>query len=162
MNNGDTKMSGPETSRRDFLKVLGVAGAGVATVSCGPPDVGDKLIPYLIPPEDIVPGTNVTYATVLANAGPEPLGVHAWVRDGRVIKLEGNPDYPNRGALSALAHSALQDLYDPDRVPGPREMVDGDWAEAEWDAAIQAAATAGGAGRMLLMTPPVTGTAAQF
>lgn len=162
MNNGDTKHSGPETSRRDFLKVLGVAGAGVATVSCGPPDVGDKLIPYLVPPEDIVPGTNVPYATVLAGAGPEPLGVHAWVRDGRVIKLEGSPDYPNRGALSALAHSALQDLYDPDRVPGPRELVGGDWAEADWDASLQAAATAVGAGRTLLMTPPVTGTASQF
>ena len=83
MNNGETKRNGMETSRRDFLKVLGVAGAGAATVSCGPPDVGDKLIPYLVPPEDVIPGTNTTYATVLASAGPEPLGVHAQVRDGR-------------------------------------------------------------------------------
>ena len=79
------------TSRREFLKVLGVAGAGAAAAACGPPDTGDRLIPYLIPPEDIVPGTNVSYATVLTGAGPEPLGVHATVRDGRVIKLEGNP-----------------------------------------------------------------------
>ena len=162
MNNGDTKSNGMETSRRDFLKVLGVAGAGAATVSCGPPEVGDKLIPYLVPPEDIVPGTNVTYSTVLAEAGPEPLGIHAAVRDGRVIKLEGNPALPNRGALSALAQSALQDLYDPDRVPGPRERVGGDWNEATWEAAVEAAAAAVGSGSTLLMTPPATGTAAAF
>ena len=144
MNNGDTEKletspSG-ETSRRNFLKVLGVAGAGAATVSCGPPDMGDKLIPYLVPADDIVPGTNVTYATVLAGAGPEPLGVHAWVRDGRIIKLEGNPEFPNRGALSALAHSTLQDLYDPDRIASPREKTNGGWSDADWDAAIKAAA----------------------
>ncbi len=164
MNNGDTKPDGTdpsaETSRRTFLKVLGAAGAGAATVSCGPPDMGDKLIPYLIPPEDIVPGTNVTYATVLSGAGPEPLGVHAHVRDGRIIKLEGNPAYPNRGALSALAHSSLQDLYDPDRIPGPRERTNGGMSDSDWDSAIQAAAATIGAGRSLLITPPVTGTAA--
>src|SRR5690606_17924590 len=143
-NNGDTKSNGMETSRRDFLKVLGVAGAGAATVSCGPPDVGDRLIPFLVPPDDIVPGTNVTYSTVLAHAGPEPLGIHARVRDGQVIKLEGNPEFPNRGRLSALAQSALQDLYDPDRVPGPREKVGGEWSDADWDGAIEALAAAGG------------------
>ena len=111
-----------ETSRRDFLKVLGVAGAGAAATSCGPPDMGDKLIPYLVPPEDIVPGTNVAYATLLKNGGPEHLGLYANVRDGRVIKLEGNPRFPNRGRLSALAQSALQDLYDPDRIQGPRKL----------------------------------------
>jgi len=164
MNNGDTEKletspSG-ETSRRHFLKVLGVAGAGAATVSCGPPDMGDKLIPYLVPADDIVPGTNVTYATVLAGAGPEPLGVHAWVRDGRIIKLEGNPEFPNRGALSALAHSTLQDLYDPDRIASPREKTNGGWSDADWDAAIKAAAATIGSGPTLLITPPVTGTAA--
>ncbi len=166
MNNGDSNRNGTgpslETTRRTFLKVLGVAGAGAATVSCGPPDMGDKLIPYLIPPTDIVPGTNVTYATVLAGAGPEPLGVHAWVRDGRIIKLEGNPEYPNRGALSALAHSTLQDLYDPDRIAGPREKTNGGWSDAEWDTAIKAAAATIGSGRTLLITPPVTGTAAKL
>ena len=63
MNNGDRHMNGDggrlptgtsdnggygETSRRDFLKVLGVAGAGAAATSCGPPDMSDKLIPYLL------------------------------------------------------------------------------------------------------------------
>jgi len=154
MNNG--------TTRRDFLKVLGVAGAGAAATSCGPPDVGDKLIPYLVPPEDIVPGTNVSYATVLAAAGPEPLPLHATARDGRVIKLEGHPDFPNRGRLSALGQSALQDLYDPDRVPGPRRR-DGDaFVDAGWDDAFAAVAEAVTPGRTLLLTGPTTGAPAEF
>jgi molybdopterin-containing oxidoreductase family iron-sulfur binding subunit len=154
--------TGDGATRREFLKVLGVAGAGAAATACGPPDAGDKLISYLIPPEDIIPGTNVTYATVLTGAGPEPLGVHATVRDGRVIKLEGNPDSPNVGRLSALAHSALQDLYDPDRVPGPRRRTEAGLVEASWDEAIAATAAAVAAGRTVLLTPPVVGSAARF
>jgi anaerobic selenocysteine-containing dehydrogenase/Fe-S-cluster-containing dehydrogenase component len=178
MNNGDTHRNGNgvglptvnggtgspgDTSRRDFLKVLGVAGAGAAAASCGPPDMGDKLIPYLVPPEDIVPGTNVSYATILTEAGgPEPLGIHATVRDGRVIKLEGNPRFPNGGRLSALAQSALQDLYDPDRIQGPRTRDGNGFTETDWDAAIAAVAGAISPGRTVLLTSPQTGSSAEF
>ncbi|MFQ5680396.1 MAG: twin-arginine translocation signal domain-containing protein, partial [Gemmatimonadota bacterium] len=111
----------PGTSRREFLKVVGITGAGAATFGCKPPDMADKLIPYLVQEEELTPGVSSTYATTLTGAGGEPLGVHADVRDGRVIKLEGNPDFPtNRGRLSSLAHSELQALYDPDRLKGPR------------------------------------------
>ena len=149
------------TSRREFLKVLGVAGAGAAAVSCGPPDTGDKLLPYLVSPEEIIPGTNTEYASVLRAGGPEPLGLRATVRDGRVIKLEGNPAFPsNRGRLSALAQSALQDLYDPDRVPGP--MRGGQ--ETDWETVIEALAAevTSSAGDVVLLTEPVTGTNQAF
>ncbi|MFQ5889469.1 MAG: molybdopterin dinucleotide binding domain-containing protein [Gemmatimonadota bacterium] len=150
-------------SRRDFLKVLGIAGAGTAATACGPPDAGDKLIPYLIPPQDIVPGTNTTYATALRSDGPEPLGLHAWVRDGRVIKLEGNPDFPtNRGRLSALAQSALQDLYDPDRLRGPKKREGDALIDATWEEAIAAAGTAISQDGVVLLTSAVTGTSDRF
>ncbi len=150
------------SSRRDFLKVLGVAGAGAAATSCGPPDMSDKLIPYLVPPEDIIPGTNVEYATLLKNGGPEHLGLYATVRDGRVIKLEGNPRFPNRGRLSALAQSALQDLYDPDRIPGPRGRDTNGFVEADWDEAIATVAGVVAPGRTILLTGSMTGSAAEF
>ncbi len=172
MNDGDVKYSGngtptveatgEGTTRRQFLKVMGVAGAGAAAAACGPPDTGDKLIPYLIPPDDIVPGTNVSYATLLTGAGPEPLPVHASVRDGRVIKLEGNPSRPTGGALSALAHSSLQDLYDPDRVAGPRQRTGDALQEATWEDGIAAAGAAVASGATVLLTPPAVGTAARF
>jgi hypothetical protein len=83
-----------------------VSGAGAATFACGPPRFADKLLPHLVQQEEIVPGVSDTYATVLPDAGPEPLAIHAAVRDGRVLKLEGNPDFPtNRGRLSAIAQS---------------------------------------------------------
>jgi molybdopterin-containing oxidoreductase family iron-sulfur binding subunit len=170
------------TNRREFLKVLGVSGAGAATFACGPPRFADKLLPHLVQQEEIVPGVSDTYATVLPDAGPEPLAVHAAVRDGRVLKLEGNPDFPtNRGRLSAIAQSALQDLYDPDRVKQPvRRGPDasagsegsgneaGEGAPATpfqnttWDEATAALVAAVQGGGTVLLTGAVTGTASDF
>ncbi|MHC5004640.1 MAG: 4Fe-4S dicluster domain-containing protein [Planctomycetota bacterium] len=165
--------NGNGTSRRDFLKVLGVGGAGAAAIGCGPPDFADTLITQLVQPEEVIPGRNDTYATALGEAGPEPLGIHATVRDGRVIKLEGNPSFPtNRGRLSGLAQSVLQDLYDPDRIPNPRrrrgdapageETAGEAYEDVDWDAALAAAAAALGQGSTVLLTGGVTGTSARF
>ena len=154
----------PGTSRRDFLKVVGAAGAGVAaTAACGPPNTGDKLIAHLVTPENITPGANSTYATLLTGAGPEALGLHAWVRDGRPIKLEGNPAFPtNRGRLTALAQSALQDLYDPDRVQQPQRRAGDGFQPIAWDEAVANAGGAVGSGGTVLLTSPVTGSRARL
>ncbi|MDX1396833.1 MAG: molybdopterin dinucleotide binding domain-containing protein, partial [Gemmatimonadota bacterium] len=160
---GDRADEGPGTSRRDFLKVIGVGGAGAATVACGPPDFADKLIPNLVQEEGIVPGVNETYATVLPDAGPEPLAVHATVRDGRVLKLEPNDRLGGGNGLTALAQSALQDLYDPDRIPGPQRAAgDGTFAAATWEEADGALAAAIGGGGTVLLTGAVTGTTRRF
>jgi Fe-S-cluster-containing dehydrogenase component/anaerobic selenocysteine-containing dehydrogenase len=152
-----------ETSRRTFLKVLGVGGAGAATLACGPPDFADKLIPNLVQEEGIVPGVNETYATVVPNAGPEPIAVHATVRDGRVLKLEPNDRLGSSNGLTALAQSTLQDLYDPDRVQGPQQGAgDGTFTAATWEAADGALAGAAAAGGAVLLTGAVTGTSARF
>ena len=90
----------PGVKRRDFLKVLGATGAASTLVGCTSENVG-KLIPYVVSPDNTVPGVSNYYATVCRECGG-PCGVLAEVRDGRVIKLEGNPNHPgNRGALSA-------------------------------------------------------------
>ena len=84
-----------------------------------------------LPPENIVPGVASHFATVCREC-PAGCGVLAKNRDGRVIKLEGNPDHPvNAGALCILGHSALQGLYHPDRFRGA--MVDG--KPAPWETA---------------------------
>src|SRR5438445_1810148 len=93
--------------RRRFLKVLGVAGAGAAAASaCGiGPEPTERLIPYLIQPEDQIPGTATYYATTCRECAAG-CGVRVRVREGRAVKLEGNPDSPiNRGRLCARAQA---------------------------------------------------------
>ena len=82
----DTGSAG--VKRRDFLKVLGAAGATGATIGCGTEKV-EKLIPYLVQPDNTVPGVSNYYATVVRDC-TAGCGVIAEVRDGRAIKLEGN------------------------------------------------------------------------
>jgi thiosulfate reductase/polysulfide reductase chain A len=68
-------------------------------------------------------------------------GVLARVRDGRVIKLEGNPEHPHsRGHLCARGQAGLMATYDPDRVLQPLIRVGprgaGTFRKASWDEAL--------------------------
>ena len=131
--------------RREFLKVLGASGAALAAVGCAPEETG-KLIPYLVSPDDTVPGVSTYYATTCRECAAA-CGLIAETRDGRVIKLEGNPDHPlNKGALCARGQAALQGLYNPDRFRTPMVKEGNAWKAITWDDAItrlsQAVATA--------------------
>jgi anaerobic selenocysteine-containing dehydrogenase/Fe-S-cluster-containing dehydrogenase component len=125
--------------RRKFLKVLGVTGGGAAVLTgCGiGPEPTEKLIPYLIAPEDQVPGTPTWYSTTCRECAAG-CGLHAKVREGRVVKLEGNPDSTiNRGRLCAAGQAGLQGLYNPDRVAGPMvRNAQGRFEETTWNQAI--------------------------
>jgi molybdopterin-containing oxidoreductase family iron-sulfur binding subunit len=102
--------------RRSFFKVVATSGAAAVAGGCGA--TADKLLPYVSPPENIVPGIAAYFSTVCREC-PTGCGVMAKNRDGRVIKLEGNPDHPvNAGGLCIRGHAALQGLYHPDRFTG--------------------------------------------
>ncbi len=123
--------------RRDFLKVLGVTGAGAGLVGCSTDNV-NKLIPYVVPPDEITPGVATWYATA---CGECSAGCGVWVKtmEGRAIKLEGNPNHPvSGGALCSRGHSALQGLYDPDRIRTPLRRNGDDFEEISWDDALSA------------------------
>jgi molybdopterin-containing oxidoreductase family iron-sulfur binding subunit len=105
--------------RREFLKVVGASSAALATAACAAEDTG-KLIPYLVSPDQTVPGVSTYYATTCRECAAA-CGLIAETRDGRAIKLEGNPDHPlNHGALCARGQASLQGLYNPDRLHGRR------------------------------------------
>ncbi|MEA2763445.1 MAG: hypothetical protein QOD47_2729, partial [Gemmatimonadaceae bacterium] len=48
--------------RREFLKVLGVGTAATTMLGCASEKV-EKLIPYLVSPDQTVPGVSTYYAT---------------------------------------------------------------------------------------------------
>jgi molybdopterin-containing oxidoreductase family iron-sulfur binding subunit len=132
-------------NRRDFLKLVGIGVAGAASGCATPP--AEKLIPYLVPPNDVLPGIPVWFASTCRECS-EGCGILVKQREGRAIKIEGNPAHPiNRGGLCSRGHAALQGLYDADRLPGPRVKRNGAWAEISWEEALQLAGQKLGAAR---------------
>jgi molybdopterin-containing oxidoreductase family iron-sulfur binding subunit len=122
--------------RRDFFKVLAAGGASAA-LSAGCSDKPEKLIPLLVPPDNIeyVPGKPVEYATTCGEC-PAACGVIMRTREGRAIKAEGNPEHPvNRGALCVRGQASLQTLYNPSRVRQAMVRQGEAWQPAAWDVA---------------------------
>jgi molybdopterin-containing oxidoreductase family iron-sulfur binding subunit len=121
--------------RREFLKVLGVSTAATAAVGCGTGEV-EKLIPYLVSPDNTVPGVSNYYATTCRECAAG-CGLIVEVRDGRAIKAEGNPNHPvNKGALCARGQSGLQGLFNPDRFRGPMKREGEKLVPTTWDDAM--------------------------
>ncbi len=122
----DSKVNSP-TPRRDFLKALGFGMGAVALAACNEAPVR-KAIPYLIKPEEIVPGIP-NYYTSNYNG----LGVLVKTREGRPIKIEGNPNDPiTMGGTDAEAQASVLDLYDTSRLKNPvLKGNDSTWADVD-------------------------------
>lgn len=130
--------------RREFLKYLGIGagGAGLGFFfgkASKPP--GAKLIPYLVPPDDIIPGVGNWYASLCTECAAG-CGILVKVMDGRAKKIEGNPLHPvSRGKLCARGQSLPQYLYNPDRIKGPLkrtgERGKAEFTEISWEEAIK-------------------------
>ncbi|PJJ47969.1 TAT-variant-translocated molybdopterin oxidoreductase [Hymenobacter chitinivorans] len=100
--------------RRDFLKLMGFGIAAATLASCETPV--RKAIPYLNKPEEVDPGIANFYASTYFN-GTDYNAVLVKTREGRPIKLEGNPGSPiTRGGLSARAQASVLSLYDKGRL----------------------------------------------
>ena len=128
----DAAANGTAVKRREFLRVVGTSTAAVAAIGCTSEKVGN-LIPYLVSPDQTVPGVSTYYASTCRECAAA-CGVIAETRDGRVIKLEGNPAHPvNRGALCARGQSSLQGLYNPDRLRVPMKRDGSTWKSITWD-----------------------------
>src|SRR5216117_3397533 len=119
-------------NRRDFFRVVAASGATAAVTGCQ--RTAENILLLVLPNEHIVPCVAAWFATVCREC-PAGCGVIARNREGRVVKLEGNPDHPvNAGALCLRGQAALQGLYHPDRVAGPlMREGSGSFAAATWE-----------------------------
>ncbi len=145
--------------RRTFLKTAGIGSVAFAAGCNAHPE--RHIYSLVRMPEDMVTGEPTWYASTCREC-PAGCGVLAQNREGRVIKLEGNPLHPvNQGKLCARGHAALQGLYHPDRPLKPLLKTKEGWQVITIDKAtallqqhmIQAATN--GANRIAMLTEVV-------
>ena len=146
--------------RRNFFKLVGTASGGALTGACG--KQAQELIPLLVPATEIVPGAEEWHPSVCSSCAA---GCGTIVRvmqaerkieaDGETVrqpvaaikKIEGNPlDPVSGGRLCARGQAAVQGLYHPDRLTGPRRRAgargSGDFELVDWETALSEVAAA--------------------
>ncbi len=128
-------------SRRDFLKLSTASTAALAA--------GRFISP---------PAARAVYRAGHLNANGDGAipsmcemcvwrcGLIAKIKDGRVVKLDGNPEHPHsKGNLCPRGQSGLMNTYDPDRVLTPLIRVgkrgEGLFRKASWDEALDLTAS---------------------
>ncbi len=120
-------------NRRDVLKLM-AASAAMAGLSACTKLPQEKIVPYVRPPEEIVPGVPLFYATSIPEAGGA-VGLLVESHMGRPTKIEGNPEHPGSlGATDVLQQASILNMYDPDRAQSIR--FDGNLSS--WDEFVAA------------------------
>ncbi len=158
--------------RRTFLQLSGLSAAGAMLAGCK--SANEKLIPYLIPPDEgVTPGMANYYASACRSC-PAGCGILVRVSEGRAKKIEGNPEHPvNRGKLCGRGQAALQELYHPDRVPQPLKRTgprgSGAFAKISWEEGLsllvgklKTLKQERSTGTLALLTPQLRGTLAKL
>ncbi len=138
--------------RRQFMKLMGasLALAGLGACTTQPTE---KVVPYVKPPEELVPGEPIYFATAMPlNGSVTGLLVESHV--GRPTKIEGNPKHPaSLGATDAFTQASILTMYDPDRSQVVRrvdEILSWEAFQTALATALEAQAERGGAGLRLL------------
>jgi len=144
------------TSRREFVQLLGASMAFAGAAGCfkQPPE---QILPYTRPPEEIVPGRPLHYATA-STLGGRATGLLITAFEGRATKVEGNPEHPSSlGATGLFEQASILQLYDPNRGSVLQEKNrPRSWREflaAQNDRANALRAKDGGAGLRFLLEP---------
>lgn len=120
-------------NRRQFLALMG-ASAALAGTGCSSYKNKGTIIPYNQKPVEIVPGIANYYASSCTGCS-DHCGVLVKAREGRPIKVDGNPEHPvNQGKICAKGQAQTLSLYDPDRLRYPvSNLEDGSVKPVEWE-----------------------------
>ena len=122
-------LSASSTSRRDFLKYVGFSTAAASLAACEGPVI--KSIPYVVQPEEIIPGVADFYATTIAD-GFDFANILIKTREGRPIKVENNTLDGVKLSANARVHASVLSLYDSTRLKSPKVDKKGaSWSDVD-------------------------------
>lgn len=123
-----------EVSRRSFLKGLSVLGA----VGITPP-----LLTKTVTSKAVLGDRHDTvWIPSTCWIGKQECGVRVRTEEGRMVKIDGHPDYPrNKGKLCPKGMGQIMQVYDPYRLKTPIVRTNakgeaGQWKEVSWDEAL--------------------------
>ena len=139
-------------SRRNFLRLMGASMALAGVYGCSERP-SEKILPYVNPPEQVVPGMPMVFATTMPLHG-YGYGVLAESYEGRPTKIEGNPDHPaSLGGTNVFIQASVLQLYDPERAKDVNQLgTVSSWESfrRELSDRLQTKRSAGGQGIRLL------------
>jgi molybdopterin-containing oxidoreductase family iron-sulfur binding subunit len=120
-------LSSSSTTRRDFLKYVGFSTAAATLVACEGPV--HKSIPYVLQPEQIIPGVADYYATSVFD-GFDFANILVKTREGRPIKIDNNTISGAKFTANARIHASILSLYDSMRLKEPKvEGKNATWSD---------------------------------
>ena len=134
---------------------LALAGLG-ELAGCEKPVPPAQIVPQVEQPEQTLPG-RPTYFTSTMPFDGGGRGVLVLSREGRPIKVDGNPDHPaTLGGSDVFTQASILDLYDPDRAKTVTQAgIARPLSELQRQLTARLAAAPDGRG-LRLLTRPVT------
>ena len=143
-------LSSSSTTRRDFLKYVGFSTAAATLAACEGPV--HKSIPYVLQPEQIIPGVADYYATSMFD-GYDFANLLVKTREGRPIKIENNTIAGAKFAANARVHASVLSLYDSMRLQKTKvAQKDATWQEADLKIKTSLAEAKAKGGQVVLLT----------
>lgn len=122
-------------SRRKFL-ALSAATLAITTTACN--DYRDKgaIVPYNSKPENVTLGIPNYYAST-CTACSNHCGILIKTREGRPIKIDGNPDNKfSNGKICSVGQANILNLYHPERFKMPLRKSGNKFIEVSWETAL--------------------------
>lgn len=118
-----------KATRRGFLKAT-AAGIGMLTLHADVLDSKRWLEASTQAPVIRIP--------TFCNGCGNRCGILAFVKNGRIWKIEGNPEANgNLGLVCPKGHGYVHELYNPARIRGPLKRVENRFEPISWDQAYQ-------------------------
>jgi molybdopterin-containing oxidoreductase family iron-sulfur binding subunit len=108
-------------SRRNFLRLMGASLALAGLAGCGRSAPPAEIVAAVKDSAETQAGRPTYFSSTMPFNG-YGRGVLVVSREGRPVKIEGNPDHPaSLGATDVFMQASLLDLYDPDRSKSATE-----------------------------------------